>query len=276
MKYGILIQLLPTFVRQLDNLKGIKADKVSFMAGKIQDSVKVLLKFNKNFAVAQCFFSPMNIFFDMSRSAKEWSSPQNALAYLNVADSLPHRSEGESVLTEHLPEDTKRILDLGTGDGRLIKLIKANRPQIEAVAIDVSPTMLRSAREHFANDSKVKIIEHDLSQPLPDDLGYFDAVVSSFAIHHLRHERKRELYEEIYDFVNPTGVFCNLEHVASPSVELHVRFLKAIGYSPEKEDRANRLLPIEIQLGWLKDTGFVEVDCFWKWLEMALLIGYKA
>ena len=34
----------------------------------------------------------------MSRSAKEWSSPQHALAYLNVADNLPHRSEGESVL----------------------------------------------------------------------------------------------------------------------------------------------------------------------------------
>jgi SAM-dependent methyltransferase len=83
----------------------------------------------------------------MSRSAKEWSSPQNALAYLNVADSLPHRSEGESVLIEHLPEGTKRILDLGTGDGRLIKLIKANRPEIEAVAIDVSPTMLRSANQ---------------------------------------------------------------------------------------------------------------------------------
>jgi tRNA (cmo5U34)-methyltransferase len=212
----------------------------------------------------------------MSRSAKEWSSPQNALAYLNVADNLPHRSEGESVLIDHLPENTKRVLDLGTGDGRLIRLIKANRPDIEeAVALDVSPTMLKSARDHFACDSSVEIINHDLSQHLPD-LGYFDAVVSSFAIHHLKHDRKHELYEEIYDIVNPTGVFCNLEHVASRSVNLHVRFLDAIGYTPEKEDKANRLLPMEVQLGWLRDIGFVEVDCYWKWLEMALLIGYKA
>ena len=212
----------------------------------------------------------------MSRSAKEWSSPQHALAYLNVADNLPHRSEGETVLIDHLPENTRRILDLGTGDGRLIRLIKMNKPDIEeAVALDVSPTMLKSARDHFANDSKIKIMEHDLSQPLPD-LGYFDAVVSSFAIHHLKHERKHELYEEIYDILNPTGVFCNLEHVTSPSVQLHVRFLKAIGYTPEKEGGGNRLLPMEKQLDWLRDIGFVEVDCYWKWLEMALLIGYKA
>jgi cyclopropane fatty-acyl-phospholipid synthase-like methyltransferase len=178
-------------------------------------------------------------------------------------------------MIDHLSKNMKRVLDLGTGDGRLIRLIKSNWPDIDAVALDVSPTMLRSAREHLANDSKVTIITHDLSQPLPD-LGYFDAIVSSFAIHHLKHERKRELYEEIYDIINPTGVFCNLEHVASPSVELHVKFLNAIGYTPEKEDRANRLLPMEIQLGWLRDTGFVEVDCYWKWLEMALLIGYKA
>ncbi len=101
------------------------------------------------------------------------------MAYLNVANDLPHRSEGESVLIDHLPENTKRVLDLGTGDGRLIRLIKTNRPEIEAVAIDVSPTMLKSAREHFANDPKVKVIEHDLAPQSLPDLGYFDAVVSS-------------------------------------------------------------------------------------------------
>jgi tRNA (cmo5U34)-methyltransferase len=86
----------------------------------------------------------------MSRSTKEWSSPQTALAYLNVADNLPHRLEGEGVLIDHLPKNTKRVLDLGTGDGRLIRLIKVNKPDIEeAIALDVSPIMLKSARDHL-------------------------------------------------------------------------------------------------------------------------------
>ena len=52
--------------------------------------------------------------------------------------------------------------------------------------------------------------------------------------------------------------------------------LDAIGYTPEKEDKANRLLPMDLQLQWFRETGYVEVDCYWKWLEMALLAGYKA
>ena len=204
----------------------------------------------------------------------EWSTTQHALAYLSVADNLPHRTEGESVLLDHVTKDTERILDLGTGDGRLIKLLKADRPHVKAVAIDASPTMLKSAREHFANDPSVKIVNHHLSLPLPD-LGYFDVVVSSFAIHHLDHKRKRSLYEEIYDILTPTGVFCNLEHVASPSVELHIRFLNAIGYAPKTESKTDKVLPMETQLNWLREIGFVDADCNWKWLGMALLIGFK-
>ncbi len=209
-----------------------------------------------------------------NNSKTEWSSEEHALAYLKKADEIPHRSEGEDVLFDHIPNEVTRVLDLGTGDGRLLRLLKSQRPNINAVAIDVSPIMLDSIKRNFANDVNIQVIEHDLGNSLPK-MGYFDAVISSFVIHHLSNERKHSLYKEIYDILKPEGIFCNLDNVASPSEKHHIRFLYAIGFTPETESKSDNLLSMEKQLDWLKDIGFKDVDCYWKWLEMALLIGYK-
>ncbi|GAC1468081.1 MAG: class I SAM-dependent methyltransferase [Chloroflexota bacterium] len=201
-----------------------------------------------------------------------WVHADHARAYLDRADRIPHRREGESVLLDHLPGHAQRVLDLGTGDGRLLHLVKQVAPHVHAVAIDFSPTMLAAARERFAADPLVTIVQHDLETPLPS-LGRFDTVISSFAIHHLAHERKQELYAEIFSLLEPGGVFCNLEHVASPTQRLHERFLIAMGQDPTNDDPSNRLLAMETQLTWLRQIGFTDVDCYWKWLELALLIG---
>ena len=203
-----------------------------------------------------------------------WSQTDHALEYLELADSLPHRTEGESSLLELIPQTTRRILDLGTGDGRLLALVKREHPNTEAVAIDFSPSMVDAAKNRFAGDSSVAVVSHNLDDPLPD-LGSFDAVVSSFAIHHVVHERKRTLYSEMHELLNPRGVFCNLEHVASPTQTLHVEFLHRIGYTTETEDPSNKLLDVETQLQWLREIGFVDVDCHWKWRELALIAGRR-
>ena len=209
-----------------------------------------------------------------SSHPNEWVSSEHALQYLARADGVPHRGEGEAVLLEFVPTDVERILDLGTGDGRLLALLRTERPNTEGVGLDVSPAMLRAARERFRDDGKVQVLQHDLEEPLPD-LGQFDAIVSSFAIHHVSDMRKKALYSEIHAALCPGGVFCNLEHVAPVSVELHRRFLQALGTAEAEEDPSNRLVRAEIQLHWLREIGFRDVDCHWKWLELALLAGVK-
>ena len=203
-----------------------------------------------------------------------WTSAEHVRDYIVRADSIPHRTEGEATLLEFIPGAARRVLDLGTGNGRLLALVLEKHPQVEAVALDFSPAMLHAARERFAAQSEIGIVEHNLDFPLPA-LGKFDAVVSSFAIHHLVHERKRALYTEIFDQLNPGGVFCNLEHVASPTARLHEEFLHSIGNTVETEDPSNKLLDLETQLAWLRKIGFTDVDCHWKWRELALFVGRR-
>jgi hypothetical protein len=53
----------------------------------------------------------------------EWTTPEHALAYLERADRIPHRTEGEATLLDEVPKDAARSLDLGSGDGRLLSLL---------------------------------------------------------------------------------------------------------------------------------------------------------
>jgi SAM-dependent methyltransferase len=206
-------------------------------------------------------------------SRDEWSDASHALRYLEHAD-FPRRAEGESVLLEHVPRSATRILDLGTGNGRLLGLLGAERPVMDGVGLDRSELMLAAARGRFAGDERFEILAHDLNDPLPA-LQPFDAIVSGFAIHHLEHERKRAVYREAFELLAPGGVFANFEHVASPTQRLHLAFFAAISEPLEHEDPSDRLIDVERQLGWLREAGFDDVDCYWKWLEMALLIGVK-
>ena len=44
----------------------------------------------------------------------------------------------------------------------------------------------------------------------------------------------------------------------------------------ERPDRAaNILAPVETQCEWLREIGLVDVDCFWKYFELAIFGGFR-
>jgi tRNA (cmo5U34)-methyltransferase len=204
-----------------------------------------------------------------------WAEPGWGQRYLGERSGIPHRDEGVAALVELLPRAPHRVLDLGTGDGYLMGKVRAARPGVSGIACDFSDEMLDHARSRFGTSAEIEIVRHDLDDPLPGAWGEFDLVVSSFAIHHVNDARKRALYGEVFDRLRPGGRFANLEHVASPTEELHDEFLATIGKTRETDDPSNKLASVEDQLTWLREAGFVQVDCHWKWLELALLAARK-
>lgn len=209
----------------------------------------------------------------------EWATAEHAGAYLAHGEAYPpERVHAEAVVVAELPAQVDRVLDLGCGDGRFLDLVRTARPGATGVALDFSPTMLDAVRERFAGTGEVVVVAHDLDHRLPAEVaacGPYDVVVSSFAIHHLTHHRKRELYSEVFGLLRPGGLFANLEHVSSATPRLQRRFWAAMGQVAEDEDPSNKLLDTGTQLRWLREIGFVDVDCLWRWRELALLIGTR-
>lgn len=204
----------------------------------------------------------------MGRAAGEWSDPERVAEYLSR--EIPHRLTAENLLLEALPPRVERFLDLGTGDGRMVALVRSRHPEARAVGLDGSKPMLARAADRFAADPLVELQAHELGLPLPVE-GPFDAVVSGLAIHHLEDERKRALFGEVQALLVPGGAFANLDLVSSPSPQIHERFRREIGRT--EDDPSDRLADLGEQLSWLRDAGFSAVDCHFKWLELALLVA---
>lgn len=235
-----------------------------------------------------------------------WKSEQLGKRYLEgVRGAVPLAAEQIEVMLRIVREmspDVRTFLDLGCGDGVLGRAILAQFPSAKGVLLDFSEFMVEQAKAKTAVGSNaVEFVVVDYAQKgWTINLGAtkgFDVVVSGFSIHHQPDEKKQEIYREIYDLLNPGGVFLNLEHVASASklgermfdnyfVDALYDFHQAAGSDRSRDDlaeeyyhrpdkAANILAPVAKQCGWLEEIGYIHVDCFLKVFELALFGGQK-
>jgi ubiquinone/menaquinone biosynthesis C-methylase UbiE len=233
-----------------------------------------------------------------------WQRPDVANQFLaERSRQMPDRDRQLDVMLRVLrlsPAAPRRVLDLGAGDALLLAFVLDAFPDACGVALDFSPPMLDAARRRLAAfGERATVVQGDFATPAWRGAvtGSFDAVVSGFAIHHLPHDRKCELFAEIYGVLSAGGAFVNCEHVASPTPRVERLFDEAMSehlfqhrrergeavtaeavlheYLTRPDRAANILAPVDEQCRWLREMGFREVDCFWKWLELAVFGGLR-
>ena len=246
-------------------------------------------------------------------TAEVWKQAAIVERFLNFHAAIPLAREQIGVMLDLLAtrsEPIKSFIDLGCGDGILAAALLDKYPESQGVLADFSEPMLEQARIQLKDSAdQLQFVNLDyadpawvdkiftLSSPVPERVskGGFDAIISRYSIHHQPDERKRLIYEEIFEFLAPGGWFINIEHIL-PSATLvtdlfnertidgrYAIEMQKGGSKTRQEiadiflnrpDReANLLSPVETQCDWLCEIGFEQVDCYFRIFELAVFGG---
>ncbi|HVL25875.1 MAG TPA: class I SAM-dependent methyltransferase [Thermomicrobiales bacterium] len=227
--------------------------------------------------------------------ASEYHASRKGIPFADAHFAVMHQLLDAAGIT------VRNLLDLGAGDGIATTVVAERQPVERAVLVDFSPPMMDLARERFAPPNVGPAAQFVVGDFRASDwhaevaaAGPYDAVVSRFAIHHIPDEDKRALYGAVLGWLAPGGLFVNIEHVASASDLYHQAHEQlmihgimaaqgdeadaeqvAATYRARQDSGANILAPVEVQLAWLRELGFGDVDCAFKAFELAVFAGRR-
>jgi tRNA (cmo5U34)-methyltransferase len=216
----------------------------------------------------------------------EWQSPEYVEHWVEAkAATAAQRAPDLHRVVAALPSgpDAPRcVLDIGTGWGPLAQEVLTVLPKATLVAHDFSEPMLAKARTTLAPfGARVGFVRGDLTdEHWADGIGApFDAVVSAHAIHNVRsHRMIAAVYATVRQLLAPGGWFLNLEIVdpagpAAAGAYGRLRLGAAGPRSPHAHGDDLAAASLVDHLRWLDEAGFAEIDCPWKDLRQALLLG---
>jgi tRNA (cmo5U34)-methyltransferase len=232
-------------------------------------------------------------------NAAIWKSEEVARSFASTAQQR-ERERGEQLtfVARLLPfagEDAFTFLDLGAGTGAAARALLAEYPRATAILADFSPQMMAEGANQLATTAdfsgRYRYVEYDMhSSEWPSDIPIpLDAIVSALSIHHLPDARKRSIFGEIRRHLKPGGWYINYDPIRAPEAAVEVIWERVNDrYDPQaafkrthrtpteqarNENHVRYMIPLQPQLEWLRQAGFVEIDVFWKRLDWVIYGG---
>ena len=196
---------------------------------------------------------------------------------------IPHYEEMLDVAAAAIPPRARTIVDLGIGTGALSSRCLKHAPGARIAGIDVDSGILALAARRLGERASFTTGSF-LRAPLPA----CDALVASFALHHVRtRAAKASLYRRVRAALRPGGLFISVD--SNPAVSAGVRraqFDEWLAHLrrtyPAARARAifeawsheDVYVPLDAEVGLLRSAGF-RVELLWRRGAFAVLRGAR-
>ncbi len=203
----------------------------------------------------------------------------------------------KSFYRHFLPNRNNRILDLGCGDGIVTHNLISVDDTVSATLIDASEEMLKRAKERLNIYKNINYMHASFQDIMREGLPEreYDFIVSSMAIHHLTQDEKRGMLSMIHTHLKDGGFFLNIDVLIAPTPFLENWYMliweewmdekrAELGAMDEssidvirryKDAEENQPDTLDILLSGLKEAGFREVDCYYKYGIFVVYGGMK-
>lgn len=202
---------------------------------------------------------------------------------------VPQYKKQHEIIYELLPGEAgekTRVLDLGCGNGVLSKLVLKKNPQAYVVGFDLTPKMLEAYLQNLSEyNGRYELIQGDYRF---DSIGSnYDAVLAGLTLHHLTWGQRKDFYRLIYDILAEGGVFILNDIIIDEDWDTRkkhydswMQFIESNGEDPDywltRHKKKDFPVTLEDHFKWLKEAGFSETACHWRFNNFAVTSAIKS
>jgi tRNA (cmo5U34)-methyltransferase len=216
-----------------------------------------------------------------------------------VFDDMLRRSIPQYEEMRHLVGEVGRpfvqpfsdVVDLGCSQGEaLAPFVDEAQEGVRYTGIEVSPPMLEAARRRFEreiNAGFVQLLDLDLRNGYPSVAASLTLSVLTLQFTPL--EQRLRILSNVFEHTVPGGALVLVEKVLGNPPQLDELFVtlyyhlkQSKGYPWEEIERKRLslegvLVPVTAHRNeaLLREAGFGEVECFWRWLNFAGWVAIK-
>ena len=193
--------------------------------------------------------------------------------------SESHIRNGYIKIAELMPENSKKLLDLGCGTGLELVEIYKRFHEINVTGIDISQKMLDKLQVKF-NDKNINLINANY---LEYNFGtnIYDIIISYETLHHLDHNDKIKLYNKIFHALIPSGQYIECDYMVFTQDEEDFHFSEnrklriQQGINDGEVYHYDTPCTIDNQIMMMKEAGFKIVKEEWKEQNAVIIKAIK-